>query len=91
MAEYCAVRHVDRKGRVSLYNRSHYVGTAHHGKDIYVLLDPEDHEWVFTTAEGVQLRRKAAEEITRDRIIKLQVTNRRDGATGAGGKTPCRD
>ena len=90
LAEYSAVRHVDRKGRVSVYNRSHYVGTAHHGKNLYVLLDPVDREWVFTTAEGVQLRRKVAEEITRDRIIKLQVTNRRDKATGAGDIPFCR-
>ena len=80
MAEYSAVRHVDRKGRVSVYNRHHYVGAAHHGKHIYVLLDPVDREWVFTTAEGVQIRRKVAEELTRDRITKLQVTDRRDGA-----------
>jgi hypothetical protein len=81
LAEYSAVRHVDRKGRVSVYNRHHCVGVAHQGKHIYVMLDPVDREWVFTTAEGMQIRRKVAEELTRDRIIKLQVTDRRDGAT----------
>lgn len=53
------------------------VGVAQRGKHIYVLLDPVDREWVFTTAAGVQLRRKVAEEITRERIMKLQVTDRR--------------
>jgi hypothetical protein len=42
-----------------------------------VVIDPVDREWVFTTREGVQLRKKAAEEITRERIVKLQVSHRR--------------
>jgi transposase InsO family protein len=91
MSEYSAVRHVDRKGRVSVYNRHHCVGAAHQGKSIYVFLDPVDREWVFATAEGVQIRRKVAEEITRARIVNLQVTDRRDGASRASGKTQCRD
>jgi len=77
MANEHALRRVDRKGQVSIYGRSHYVGKAHQGQDVYVFLDPVDREWVFATPEGVQLRRKVAEEITQERILKLQVTNRR--------------
>ena len=77
MANEHALRRVDRKGQVSIYGRSHYVGKAHQGQDVYVFLDPVDREWVFATPDGVQLRRKAAEEITQERILKLQVTNRR--------------
>ena len=77
MAEYSAVRRVDSKGQVSVYGRSHYVGPKYSGQDIYVVLDPVDREWVFETPAGVQIRRKAAEEITRERIQKLQVTKRR--------------
>jgi transposase InsO family protein len=91
MADYSAVRHVDRKGRVSLYNRHHCVGAAHQGKYIYVLLDPVDREWVFTTAEGVQISRKVAAELTRDRITKLQTSDRRAPAPRTRGKTVCRD
>jgi transposase InsO family protein len=91
MADETALRRVDSKGQVSIYGRNHYVGKRHQGKDIYVFLDPVDREWVFATGEGVQLRRKAAEEITHERIQKLQVTNRRDRTTDAGGKTRCRD
>jgi hypothetical protein len=87
MADAQALRRVDKKGQVSVYGRNHYVGKKHQGQDIYVFLDPQDREWVFATSEGVQLRRKAAEEITQERILKLQVTNRRDAASGAGGKT----
>jgi transposase InsO family protein len=91
MADAQALRRVDKKGQVSIYGRNHYVGKKHQGQDIYVFIDPEDREWVFATSEGVQLRRKAAEEITQERILKLQVTNRRDAASGAGGKTECRN
>src|SRR5262245_53895552 len=80
-----ALRRVDRKGQVSIYGRNHYVGQQHQGQDIYVLLDPVDREWVFATAAGVQLRRKAADEITEERILKLQVTNRRHTERQAGG------
>ncbi len=77
MANEHGLRRVDRKGQVSIYGRSHYVGKAHQGQDVYVFLDPVDREWVFATPAGVQLRRKTAEEITQGRILKLQVTNRR--------------
>jgi hypothetical protein len=78
MANEHGLRRVDRKGQVSIYGRSHYVGKLHQGQDVYVFLDPVDREWVFATPEGVQLRRQVAEEITQKRILKLQVTNRRD-------------
>lgn len=90
MADYRVLRRVDSKGQVSLYGRNHYVGKPRRGQDIYICLDPVDREWVFSTHQGVQLRRKVAEEITHDRILKLQVTNRRDATTGACGKTQCR-
>jgi hypothetical protein len=77
MANEHGLRRVDRKGQVSIYGRNHYVGQPHQGKEVYVFLDPVDREWVIATREGVQLHRKAAEEITRERILKLQVTNRR--------------
>ena len=89
MADQNALRRVDRKGQVSVYGRNHYLGTRFQGQDIYVFLDPVDREWVFATPEGVQLRRKVAEEICQKRILKLQVTNRRDRKNENGGKTRC--
>jgi hypothetical protein len=77
LADYSVVRRVDSKGQVSVYNRNHYVGKRYAGRDVYVVLDPVDREWVFTTREGLQLRRKAADEIAREPILKLQVTHRR--------------
>lgn len=77
LADYSVTRRVDRKGQVSIYNRNHYIGKQHSGQDIYVVLDPVDQEWIFITPQGVQLRRKHAEEISRQRIMKLQVSHRR--------------
>jgi hypothetical protein len=70
-------RRVDSCGKVSLYNRTRYVGKLHQGKDVYVMLDPERCEWVFADAQGRQLRNQPAEELTRERILALQVTRRR--------------
>lgn len=91
LADYSVLRRVDRKGQVSIYNRSQYVGQQFSGQDIYVVLDPVDQEWVFSTAKGVQLRRKPAEEITRERITGLQVSHKRPPRTRPNGKTQCRD
>jgi hypothetical protein len=77
LAEYAVVRRVDRSGMVSLYNRTRYVGKAHRGKDIYVMLDPVERAWIFADAEGRQLRSQAAAEISRERIMSLTVTHRR--------------
>jgi hypothetical protein len=77
VAGYVVRRRVDGCGKVSLYNRLRYVGTAHQGKDVYVMLDPERCEWVFADGQGRQLRSQPAEELTRERIVALKVTHRR--------------
>ena len=74
---YVVVRRVDRSGLVSLYNRGHYVGRVHQGKDVYVMYDPQLNEWFFTDIEGRQLRRQPAEQLSRERVMKLEVTHRR--------------
>jgi hypothetical protein len=71
------VRHVDPTGRVSLYNKGHYVGRLHQGKDVCVLYDPEFNEWVFADREGRQLSRRSADQLSPERVINLNVTNRR--------------
>jgi hypothetical protein len=71
------VRRVDPTGRVSLYNRRHYVGRLHQGKDVSVLYDPEFNEWVFADRQGRQLSRRSADQLSRERVMNLDVTNRR--------------
>jgi hypothetical protein len=71
------VRRVDPTGRVSLYNRRHYVGRLHQGKDVSVLYDPEFNEWVFADRQGRQLSLRSADQLSRERVMNLDVTNRR--------------
>lgn len=91
LRDYSVVRRVDSKGQVTLYSRHYYLGEKYRGQSIYVMVDPLDREWVLTTAEDVQLRRMAAEELTRERIMRLQVSHPYPSKTRAFGKTQCRD
>ena len=77
LAGYVVRRRVDRCGLVSLYNRNHYIGVIHSGKDVFIMFDPGCLEWIIADAEGRHLRRQPADEICPERIIGLTVTNRR--------------
>ena len=77
VSSYLLERQVDCAGLVSLYNRGHYVGKIHKGKIVYVMYDPLAGEWVFADRDGRQLRRKAAEELTAERVMALNVTQRK--------------
>jgi hypothetical protein len=77
LASYVVVRRVDSKGQVSLYNRGHYVGKIHAGKDVYVMYDPNRNEWLFADRTGRQLRSQPAEELSPQRVMELDVTHRR--------------
>jgi hypothetical protein len=77
LAGYAVPRQVDRCGSVSLYSRNHYVGKLHAGQRVFVMFDPHRGEWVFSDAQGRQLRSQPAEQLCRRRIETLTVTNRR--------------
>jgi hypothetical protein len=77
LSGYAVLRRVDQRGQVSIYNRGHYVGQIHQGKDVYVMFDPELIEWVFADIQGRQLRRRPADQISPERIMGLDVTHRR--------------
>jgi hypothetical protein len=76
LAGYAVRRRVDASGRISLYNRNHYVGSIHKRKDVYVMFDPETYEWVVADNEGRQLSRQPANHINREDIMKLTVSIR---------------
>lgn len=77
LASYVVVRRVSQRGMASIYNRGYYVGRVHQGKEVYVTFDPETNEWVFADASGRELRHKPATEITPERVMALDVTDRR--------------
>jgi hypothetical protein len=76
LAGYAVRRRVDASGRISLYNRSHYVGSIHKRKDVYVMFDPETYEWVVADNEGRQLSRQPANHVNREDIMNLTVSLR---------------
>jgi hypothetical protein len=53
------------------------VGKAFHGQDVYVTFDPETNEWVFSDASRCELRHKTAKEMSPERVMGLDVTDRR--------------
>jgi hypothetical protein len=76
LAGYAVRRRVAGTGSISLYNRNHYVGIIHKMKAVYVMFDPELHEWVVADEEGRQVSRQAATKISREDIMGLTVTHR---------------
>lgn len=88
LSGYTATRRVDTCGNVSLYNRNRYVGSGLKGKVIYVALDPEEVAWVFQGRDGTCYRRQPAEELSAERIVGLQVTNRRERHPRPPRQTP---
>jgi len=79
LAGYGITRRVDRCGKVSIYERPYYVGVQHTGRRVYVCFDPEELQWIFSLEDGTEIRSRPAVEITRARIRRLDVTNRRSG------------
>jgi hypothetical protein len=78
LAGYCVPREVDSKGQVSIYNRNHYVGRRHRGKQVHVMFDACSCEWVIADEAGRIFKQAPADELSRERIQALQVTHRRD-------------
>ena len=77
LTQYLMSRQVDQAGKISLYGQNYYVGKQHHGEMVSVMLDSQPCVWVILDAEGRELRTHPAEQLTRQRIISLQVTHRR--------------
>jgi len=71
-------RRADRYGTIWLYNRGHCLGKAHAGKEVQVSFDPETRHWVVAdVTDGEPLVRFIAHELSRDRILSLNVSHRR--------------
>ena len=77
LAGYAVPRQVDISGSVSVYNKTYYVGKRYAGKMVYVSVDPLRGEWLFRDAQGNQLRTQPGEQLSRERIVTLRVSDRR--------------
>ena len=72
-------RRVDKVGRISLANRAVGVGRSWTGQDVTVRLVIHDAAplWVIRDAQGHVLRQQSAPELSRTRILALDVSRRR--------------
>jgi hypothetical protein len=70
-------RQVSKTGQISLYNRNYRVGRGHAGQEVSVRFDATGRQWVVQDAQGQELARHAAEQITREQIMNLHVMHRR--------------
>jgi hypothetical protein len=77
LSEHSVPRRVDRNGKVSLYDRCHWVGRRHVGRDVFVTLDPETAEWLIQEDNGPLLKRVKAQELTAAAIRNLAVSRPR--------------
>lgn len=82
LSERVAVHRVDRHGGTSVYHYSRYVGKQHAGEEVYITLDPTGPTWVFASREGVPWRTFPAEELTKERILALNVGCRKGSKKG---------
>jgi transposase InsO family protein len=78
LSGYLVTRRVDNGGTISIYNRNYYVGKHHKRKEVFVYIDPLEVTWVCSSAEGEQLRTFPADQISKERIMQLDVTKRRN-------------
>jgi hypothetical protein len=85
LSEPVVARRVAVNGKVSVYDRCHWVGRTHVGRSVWVTLDPEATEWVIMSEAGGVLERAAATELTAQRICRLSVS--RERGSGTHGKT----
>jgi hypothetical protein len=97
LAGYAVPRHVDSSGSVSIYNKTYYVGKRYTSKMVYISVDPLRCEWLFRDAQGNHVRTQPAEQLCRERIVTLRVSDRRQRSgrsshvSGLSGPTGCRD
>jgi hypothetical protein len=80
----CVVRKVGQQGKVSVYDRMVSVGRQWAGEQLTLRFAAAHQEWVFSTAEGVEVRRRPALGLTQEAIVNLRATGRPTPAPRTG-------
>lgn len=70
-------RRADCYGLISVYNRNKCLGKAYHGQEVWLRFDPTNRHWVVSDSQGEVIARFVAEELSRERIMKLEVSHRK--------------
>jgi hypothetical protein len=89
LAELTLYRRANSHGAIWLYNAGRSLGRPHRGKEVRVRFDATARQWVATDLQGEELKRLPAPELSRDRILSLDVglTRSRRQLSKRGGKT----
>jgi hypothetical protein len=74
LARYQVRRKVSKRGQVSVYHRQIEVGSQHGGCFVYVGLDARTAEWVISEAQGRELRRRPAPELTQQTLQNVRLS-----------------
>lgn len=70
-------RRANARGAIWLYGWGRSLGRCHRGKEVSVRLDPAAWQWVVSDHQGQELKRLAADELARERILSLTVGHQR--------------
>jgi hypothetical protein len=73
----CWRRLADRNGKISIYGHGRSVGRGRAGRELVVRFDVPARHWLVYDADGDLIGRLPAIELTRERILALQVSRRR--------------
>jgi hypothetical protein len=76
-------RRANARGAIWLYGMGRSLGRAHRGKEVCVRFDPTLRQWVVSDQEGQELKRLAADELSRPRILSLTVGHKRPDRPGS--------
>jgi hypothetical protein len=74
LARYRVRRKVSKRGQVSAYHRRIEAGRQHGGCWVYVGLDAQTAEWVLSDAQGAEIRRRPAPELTEQTLMGLALS-----------------
>lgn len=70
-------RRVSKVGRISLYNRDYRVGRPYARQDVRVRFDAASLQWLILDNQGNEIIRHTPKEISRERILALDVARRK--------------
>jgi hypothetical protein len=74
LADFVGLRQATKQGQVSIYARRVSVGAGHRGKPVVIQYDASEQVWLLSDTEGRLLREVAAPEISRERIMALDIS-----------------
>ena len=77
LGEVVLYRRAHARGAIGLYGWGRGLGRIHRGKEICMRFDTSSCYWIISDDQGQELKRLPAEELSRERIIALEVGRQR--------------